>query len=130
MNSSAILGILILFGAIVLMIAFISYKREKNYKIAMEKYERDMQAYNEAAALYGDSSLVSQSSAAAPVLPVATAASALAATPVLAPSPAASEGEVLLSGVDDSTAAMVIAILCDELGQNPATLRFKSITAL
>lgn len=117
MSSSAIFGVLILIGAVLLMIVFMLYKREKEYKIAMEKYERDMEAYKQAVALYGDPSIAA-SSAAAPAAPAA---------PVL---PVASSGEVLLSGVDDSTAAMIIAILCDELGQNPAALRFKSITAL
>ncbi|WMJ82740.1 hypothetical protein ACS3UN_02150 [Oscillospiraceae bacterium LTW-04] len=121
MSSSAIFGILILFGAVALLILFMLYKREKAYKIAMEKYERDMEAYNKAVALYGDPSFVPPS-AAAPAVSVTS-------VPTVA-IPAASSGEVLLSGVDDSTAAMIIAILCDELGQNPAALRFKSITAL
>lgn len=126
MNSSAIFGILILFGAVVLMVVFMLYKREKDYKIAMEKYERDMEAYNRAVALYGDPSFAAPAPAAA--APAVSAAPA-AATAV-APARAVSSGEVLLSGVDDRTAAMIIAILCDELGQNPAALRFKSITAL
>lgn len=121
MSSSAIFGILILFGAVLLLILFMLYKREKDYKIAMEKYERDMEAYNRAVALYGEPS--SAASFAAP----AAAASAVSAP---AAAPATSSGEVLLSGVDEPTAAMIIAILCDELGQNPAALRFKSITAL
>lgn len=121
MNSSAIFGILILFGAVLILILFMLYKREKDYKIAMEKYERDMEAYNRAVALYGDPSFAAPTTAAptATVSPVAVAAA-----------PASSSGEVLLSGVDDRTAAMIIAILCNELGQNPAALRFKSITAL
>ena len=123
MSSSAIYGILILFGAVALMILFMLYKRENEYKIAMEKYECDMEAYNRAVALYGDPSFAAPAPAAA--APTASAAS----VPTVA-APAASSGEVLLSGVDDSTAARIIAILCNELGQNPAALRFKSITAL
>ncbi len=127
MSSSAIFGILILFGAVLLMILFMIYKREKDYKIAMEKYERDMEAYNKAVALYGDPSFA----APAPVAAAPSAAAAAALAPSSAPAtPAASSGEVLLSGVDEPTAAMIIAILCNELGQNPAALRFKSITAL
>lgn len=130
MSSSAIFGILILFGAVLLMILFMIYKREKDYKIAMEKYERDMEAYNKAVALYGDPSFAAPAPvAAAPSAAAAAAAAALA--PSSAPAtPAASSGEVLLSSVDEPTAAMIIAILCNELGQNPAALRFKSITAL
>lgn len=123
MSSSAIFGILILFGAVALLILLMLYKREKEYKIAMEKYERDMEAYNRAVALYGDPSFAAPAPAAA-----APAVSAAPVTPVAAP--AASSGEVLLSGVDEPTAAMIIAILCNELGQNPAALHFKSITAL
>ena len=40
------------------------------------------------------------------------------------------EGEVKLLGVSEENAAMIIAILCDELGCNPADLTFRSITAL
>lgn len=119
MSSSAIFGILILFGAVLLLVLLMIQKREKNYKIAMEKYERDMEAYNRAVALYGE-----PTSAGASFAAPAAAASAVSAQV------AASSGEVLLSGVDEPTAAMIIAILCDELGQNPAALRFKSITAL
>lgn len=119
MSSSAIFGILILFSAIALLVLLMIYKREKDYKIAMEKYERDMEAYNKAVALYGDPSFAAPAPAVA-VPPVAAGAAPVAAT----------GGEVLLSGVDEPTAAMIIAILCNELGQNPAALRFKSITAL
>ena len=127
MSSSAIFGILILFGAVALLILFMLHKREKDYRIAMEKYERDMEAYNKAVALYGDPSFAASAptSAAAPA-PVAMPATSV--SPVVAP--ATSSGEVLLSGVDEPTAAMIIAILCNELGQNPAALRFKSITAM
>lgn len=128
MNGSAIFGVLILFGAVVLLILFMISKRERDYKIAMEKYERDMEAYNRAVALYGDPSFSAATApaAAAPLV----AAPAASAPPSATAAPAASSGEVLLSGVDEPTAAMIIAILCNELGQNPAALRFKSITAL
>lgn len=106
MNTSALFGVAILFGAVALMIAFMLYKREKNYKIAMEKYERDMAAYN-----------------------AAVAALAAAPAPVVYAAPAC-EGDVTLIGVEEETAAMVIAILCDELGKDPSALRFHSITAL
>lgn len=129
MSSSAIYGILILFGAVILLVIVMINKREKDYKIAMEKYERDMEAYNQAVALYGEPT--SAASFAAPAAaPAAASAPVAAATPAAAAAPAASSGEVLLSGVDEPTAAMIIAILCNELGQNPAALRFKSITAL
>ena len=108
MNTSALLGTAILFGAVLLMIIFMLNKREKDYKLAMEKYERDMAAYN-----------------------AAMAALAAAPAPVVYTAPAAScEGDVTLIGVEEETAAMVIAILCDELGKDPSALRFHSITAL
>jgi len=108
MNTSALLGTAILFGAVLLMIIFMLNKREKDYKLAMEKYERDMAAYN-----------------------AAMAALAAAPAPVVYAAPAAScEGDVTLIGVEEETAAMVIAILCDELGKDPSALRFHSITAL
>ncbi|MEA5136496.1 MAG: hypothetical protein VB035_10230 [Candidatus Fimivivens sp.] len=125
MSSSAIFGILILFGAVGFLILFMLHKREQDYRIAMEKYERDMEAYNKAVALYGDPSF----SASAPAAPAYVAMPATSVSPVAA-APATSSGEVLLSGVDEPTAAMIIAILCNELGQNPAALRFKSITAM
>ena len=110
MNTSALLGTAILFGAVALMIIFMLNKREKDYKLAMEKYERDMAAYNAA---------------------MAALAAAPAPAPVVYAAPAAScEGDVTLIGVEEETAAMVIAILCDELGKDPSALRFHSITAL
>lgn len=127
MSSSAIYGILILFGAVAMLILFMLYKREQDYKIAMEKYERDMEAYNKAVALYGDPSLAA--TVPAPVAAASVAVPATSVPPVVA-APTTSSGEVLLSGVDEPTAAMIIAILCNELGQNPAALRFKSITAM
>lgn len=108
MNTSAMLGTAILLGAAIIMILVMTAKREKDYKTAMAKYESDMAAYNAAVAALGSQP---SASAAAPVA-------------------AACEGEVKLVGVDEKTAAMIIAILCDELGQNPAALRFNSITAL
>ncbi|MDF3004869.1 MAG: hypothetical protein K0S22_1341 [Oscillospiraceae bacterium] len=125
MSNSAIYGILILFGAVALLILFMLHKREQDYKIAMEKYERDMEAYNNAVALYGDPSFA----ASVPTAAASVAVPVTSVSPVVT-APATSSGEVLLSGVDEPTAAMIIAILCNELGQNPAALRFKSITAM
>lgn len=106
MNTSALIGTAILLGAMLIMIVFMMNKREKDYQLAMEKYERDMAAYN-----------------------AAVAALAAAPAPVVYAAPAC-EGEVTLVGVEEETAAMVIAILCDELGKDPSALRFESITAL
>ncbi|MFV0497190.1 MAG: hypothetical protein ACK5L0_03335 [Candidatus Fimivivens sp.] len=130
MSSSAVFGVLILFGAVALLILFMLYQREKVYRIAMEKYDRDMEAYNNAIALYGDPSFVAPTPTAVTPAPVAAAPTTVTTTPVPAAAYAPCSGEILLSGVDDSTAAMIIAILCDELGQMPEALRFKSITAL
>lgn len=126
MNISSILGVLILFGSVAILIIYMYCKREKDYKLAMGKYERDMEAYNKAVEMYAGS--------AASSAPVVTSPASVAAfpAPVVTSSAASSAscGEVLLAGVDDNTAAMVIAILCDELGKSPASLRFHSITAL
>ena len=40
------------------------------------------------------------------------------------------EGRIELTGVDERTAAMVIAILCEQLGGDPSRLRFVSIKAV
>lgn len=106
MNTSALMGTAILLGAMVIMIFYMMNKREKDYKLAMEKYERDMAAYN-----------------------AAVAALAAAPAPAVYAAPAC-EGEVTLVGVEEETAAMVIAVLCDELGKDPSALRFHTITAL
>lgn len=137
MNSSAIFGNLILLGAVALLVIGMFIKREKDYKQAMDKYVRDVEAYVKAVELYGvqpsEAALDMQTASAALVTaaaPTAGVASHAAAGVALPAVPATSSGEVLLSGVDDKTAAMIIAILCDELGKQPAELRFHSITAL
>ena len=52
---------------------------------------------------------------------------AKAAAPA-APAPAALVAdEVALCDVDEASAAMIMAIVCDEAGEAPETLRFRSI---
>lgn len=149
--SSSLLAVAILFGAVcILAIAMLS-KREKDYKRAMEKYEQDMIAYNAAMERIGQISAIS---AAAPMLAeshpavlaflarkgiISAAASSdiymeaaiVAAIAAYEAETAVAEGEVKLIGaINDQTAAMVMAIVCDELKKSPSQLSFKSIKAL
>lgn len=62
--------------------------------------------------------------AAAPAPAVEPATPAKAAEP---PVLSAAADEVALCGVEEADAAMIIAILCDEIGGDPAALRFRSI---
>lgn len=130
MNLSAILGTAILFGAVLIVVIFMKAKNEKEYKAAMAEYERKMEEYNAAVA-----ALEAGNAFAAPVrvAPGAVSASELAAATaaiLAAEENQVGEGEVKLLGVSEENAAMIIAILCDELGCNPADLTFRSITAL
>ena len=50
MNTSALLGSAILFGALLILILFVKAKNDKEYKAAMAEYERKMAEYNEAVA--------------------------------------------------------------------------------
>lgn len=67
--------------------------------------------------------LTGKTPAAAPAAPVAAAA------PRPAPIPAAS-APVTLTGVDDLTAACIMAIVSNELGTTPDQLTFRAIKAL
>ena len=148
MNTSAILGSLILFGAILILILVVKAKNEKEYKAAMAEYERKMAEYNAAVAALEAGGFAPK---AAPAAPAASAAPAAAADPnaptaaeiaaataailaaeaeAAAPAATVGEGVVKLNGVSEENAAMIIAILCDELGCNPADLVFNSITTL
>ena len=129
MNLSAILGTALLLGAVLIVSLAMKAKNEKEYKLAMAEYERKMEEYNAAVA-----AIEAGNAFAAPVrvAPGAVTADELAAATaaILASEQNISEGEVKLLGVSEENAAMIIAILCDELGCNPADLTFRSITAL
>jgi len=132
MTASPILGSAILFGAILILILFIKAKNEKEYKAAMAEYERKMAEYNAAVA-----ALEAGAAFAAPIRTAAqaggvTAEEIAAATAAILASEenGVGEGEVKLINVSEENAAMIIAILCDELGVNPSELVFHSITAL
>ena len=141
MNTSAILGSAILFGALLILILFVKAKNEKEYKAAMAEYERKMAEYNAAVAAIeagGFAPKAAPAAAPAPAAPAAaggiTAEEMAAATAAIlaaeAEASAVGEGEVKLIGVSEENAAMIMAILCDELGCSPAELVFHSITAL
>ena len=136
MNTSAILGSAILFGALLILILFVKAKNEKEYKAAMAEYERKMAEYNAAVAALEKGGFAPKAApAAAPAAGGVTAEEIAAATAAILAAeaeaaPAVGEGEVKLIGVSEENAAMIMAILCDELGCNPAELVFHSITAL
>ena len=142
MTSSPILGAAILFGALLILILFVKAKNEKEYKAAMAEYERKMAEYNAAVAALeaGGFAPKAAPAAAAPAadpnaptaaeIAAATAAIIAAEEEAAAPAATVGEGVVKLNGVSEENAAMIIAILCDELGCNPADMVFHSITAL
>ena len=141
MNTSAILGSAILFGALLILILFVKAKNEKEYKAAMAEYERKMAEYNAAVAAIEAGGFAPKAAPAAAAVAAAPAAAggvtaeemAAATAAILAAEAEASavgEGEVKLIGVSEENAAMIMAILCDELGCSPAELVFHSITAL
>ena len=133
MNTSAILGSAILFGALLILILFVKAKNDKEYKAAMAEYERKMAEYNAAvAALEAGGFAPKAAPAAVAAAGGVTAEEMAAATAAILASQesAVGEGEVKLIGVSEENAAMIMAILCDELGCSPAELVFHSITAL
>ena len=154
MNTSALLGSAILFGALLILILFVKAKNDKEYKAAMAEYERKMAEYNEAVAALEKGGFAPKAAPAAAAAPAAVAAPAAAADPnaptadeiaaataailaaeaeaaaAAAPAATVGEGVVKLNGVSEENAAMIMAILCDELGCSPADLVFHSITAL
>ena len=95
-------GAIVLFAGIALFMLFYLYKKNKAYKAAMAEYEKA----------------------------VALVRFGAAAAPAVSAAPAAAAGELLLTGVDEKTAAMLIAIICSEIGGDPAQLRFTAIRAL
>ena len=125
MSLSSILGTALLLGSVLIVSLAMKAKNEKEYKLAMAEYERKMEEYNAAVAAIesGADFAASADGVTAAELAAATAAIAAAEQSI-------SEGEVKLLGVSEENAAMIIAILCDELGCNRADLTFRSITAL
>ena len=134
MNLSAILGTALLLGAVLIVSIAMKAKNEKEYKAAMAEYERKMEEYNAAvAAIEAGNAFAAPVKYAAPVAGSGVTAEELAAATaaiLAAEENQVGEGEVKLLGVSEENAAMIIAILCDELGCNPADLTFRSITAL
>jgi len=62
--------------------------------------------------------------------PAAQTAPAVPAKSATTAAAEADPGTVRLTGVDDKTAAMIMAIILDETGIDPARLYFKSICAM
>ena len=137
MSTSAILGCAILFGAMAILVLFVKSKNDKEYKAAMAEYERKMAEYNEAVAALEAGGFAPKAAPAASAAPTAAEIAAATAAVIAseeaaaaAAAPAVGEGVVKLNGVSEENAAMIMAILCDELGCSPADLVFHSITAL
>lgn len=103
---------LILLAGVLLATFIMISKREKDYQAAMAQYEKDKKAYEEAVANL-------RPSAAAPQRPIAPSA-----VSVLPPQ------SVKLVGVEEKTAAIIMAIVCNKMGGDPSRLQFTSIRAL
>ena len=130
MNLSAILGTALLLGAVLIVSLAMKAKNEKEYKAAMAEYERKMEEYNAAVAAIEAGNAFAAPVRVAPGAVTAAELAAATAAILAAEENQVGEGEVKLLGVSEENAAMIIAILCDELGCNPADLTFRSITAL
>ena len=130
MNLSAILGTALLLGAVLIVSLATKAKNEKEYKAAMAEYERKMEEYNAAVAAIEAGNAFAAPVRVAPGAVTAAELAAATAAILAAEENQVGEGEVKLLGVSEENAAMIIAILCDELGCNPADLTFRSITAL
>ena len=130
MNLSAILGTALLLGAVLIVSLAMKAKNEKEYKAAMAEYERKMEEYNAAVAAIEAGNAFAAPVRVAPGAVTSAELAAATAAILAAEENQVGEGEVKLLGVSEENAAMIIAILCDELGCNPADLTFRSITAL
>lgn len=130
MNLSAILGTALLLGSVLIVSLAMKAKNEKEYKAAMAEYERKMEEYNAAVAAIEAGNAFAAPVRVAPGAVTAAELAAATAAILAAEENQVGEGEVKLLGVSEENAAMIIAILCDELGCNPADLTFRSITAL
>jgi hypothetical protein len=98
--TSPLWGNLILAVALVAATIGMMAQRNRTYEAAMARYHEDMARYNEAVAAHR------------------------------AVQPAISAGEVRLTGVDEKTAAMLIAIVCNTIGGDLSGLHFKAVKAL
>jgi hypothetical protein len=107
------LGPLVLLAGLVVVVIVMLQGNRRAYTEAMEKYAQAMDKYQEAIGAY---ELAARSLLSAPV----SGASGVDQ----------SSGEISLSGVDEPTAAMLIAIVCDAIGGNLADLQFVSVKAL
>ncbi len=137
--NSPFAGPAILLVAVVILCFYIAGKTRRDYAAAMEKYEEGMEAYraavegNSGALKHGvafappDITMEAQSDAVAPYFGPACPLFGGAGSAVWA---VGGSHKVELSGVDERTAAMVIAILCDQLGGDPSRLQFHSIKAV
>lgn len=132
---SPLAGCMILLIAVVILCLYAAGKSKREHAAAMQKYEEGMAAYR--AALEGNSGLKPGAPFTPPDLSMEARSDAVA--PYFGPmssqlagmvKTAGGSSQVELSGVDERTAAMVIAILCEQLGGDPSRLWFHSIKAV
>ncbi|MEG1774570.1 MAG: hypothetical protein RR320_06935 [Oscillospiraceae bacterium] len=126
-------GTLVLLGGIFIALMLYNLKKEKTYKAAMAEYEQAIQKLEQAAAARASAVAPGRAAAAPNGLDPETVAIVSAAAVVAAEmlqNAAVSGGEVLLTGVDEPTAALLLAIVAKTVGGDPAVLRFRSIRAL
>lgn len=135
--NSPLAGTAIILVAVVILCIYIAGKTRRDYAAAMAEYERKLAEYNAAVEnnagtlKFGvpftppDITMEAASDAVAPYFgPVSQVGFGAGVRSV------GGSGQVELTGVDERTAAMVIAILCEQLGGDPSRLRFVSVKAV
>ena len=135
--NSPFAGPAILLVVVVVLCIYIAGKTKRDYAAAMKKYEEGMAAYQAAVEAscgtlkFGvpfappDLTMEAKSDAVAPYFGPASMVGLGSGVRAVG-----GEGRIELTGVDERTAAMVIAILCEQLGGDPSRLRFVSIKAV
>ena len=135
--NSPFAGPAILLVAVVVLCIYIAGKTKRDYAAAMKKYEEGMAAYQAAGEAscgtlkFGvpfappDLTMEAKSDAVGPYFGPASMVGLGSGVRAVG-----GEGRIELTGVDERTAAMVIAILCEQLGGDPSRLRFVSIKAV
>ena len=125
-NSS--LGILLLIVAALIGIWFFVRKKNADHQRLLKEYEQAVRQMAENGVLDPESldgSVLDETIYQEIVAVATTAREAIRAR--LQP---AQDAEVILSGLDERTAAMLMAIVCNNIGGDPSAIRFSSIRAL
>ncbi|PWM24099.1 MAG: hypothetical protein DBX44_04935 [Oscillospiraceae bacterium] len=135
--NSPLAGTAIILIAVVVLCIYIAGKTRRDYAAAMADYERKMAEYQ--AAVENNTGMLKDG---VPFTPpdITMEATSDALAPYFGPTTTVGfetgvrsvggSGKVELTGVDERTAAVVIAILCEQLGGDPSRLRFVSVKAV